>query len=36
MMPGQKFLGQPLFRDYSTTMELTGSNDPLDFTVPVR
>jgi hypothetical protein len=36
MMPGQKFLGQPLFRDYSTTMELTGSNDRLDFTVPVR
>jgi hypothetical protein len=36
MMPGQTFLGQPMFPDYSTTMELTGSNDRLDFTVPVR
>lgn len=34
MMPGQTFLGQPMFPDYSTTIELTGSNDRLDFTVP--
>lgn len=36
MMPGQKFLGQPVFPEYSTTMELTGGNDRLDLVVPVR
>ena len=35
MMPGQKFLGQPVFPEYSTTMELTGGNDRLDLVVPV-
>ena len=34
MMPGQKFLGQPVFPEYSTTMELTGGNDRLDLVVP--
>ena len=35
MMPGQKFLGQPVFPEYSTTMELTGGNGQLDLVVPV-
>ena len=35
MMPGQKFLGQPVFPEYSTTRELTGGNDRLDLVVPV-
>jgi hypothetical protein len=36
MMPGQKFSGQPVFPEYTTTMELTGSNDPLDLVVPTQ
>jgi hypothetical protein len=36
MMPGQKFLGQLVFPEYSTTLELTGTNDRLDFVVPVQ
>ena len=36
MMPGQKFLGQPVFPEFTTTLELTGRNDPLDFVVPVQ
>lgn len=36
MMPGQKFLGQPVFPEYTTTMELTGGNDRVDLIVPVR
>lgn len=34
LMPGQAFLGQPLFPEFTTTVELTGKNDPLDFVVP--
>lgn len=34
LMPGQKFLGQPLFPEFTTTIELTGKNDRLDFVVP--
>ena len=36
MMPGQKFLGQPVFPEFTTTLELTGRNDPLDFVGPVQ
>ncbi|MFM7291887.1 MAG: hypothetical protein ACKO6B_11750 [Planctomycetia bacterium] len=34
MMPGQKFLGQPVFPEYKTSVELTGTNGRLDFDVP--
>ena len=36
IMPGQKFHGQPVFPEYTTTIELTGRNDRLDLIVPVR
>jgi len=36
MMPGQKFIGQTVFPEYTTTMELTGGNDRVDLIVPVR
>ena len=36
MMPGQQFLGRPVFPEYTTTIELTGSNAPLDLIVPAQ
>ena len=36
MMPGQTFLGRPVFPEYTTTIELIGSNAPLDLIVPAQ